>query len=374
MRRVSSFAARLTAALAVLALLSPAASAARLFGLVDTGELYVSDDQGVNWAALSTLPVRDAVALAAGVSTSRLFLAGRSGVVYRSIDGGTSWTAVGAVAASDVVDLVIRPDLSLLLLTESGSVYRSVDEGVSFTGLAALTAPDFASLTQTLPNQKLYALSRTGGVYESLDGGPSWAAKGAFTAPDAVELRALGSTLYALTGTGDVYRSMDAATNWTPVGTLSQVGMTGMAHDGTTLLATTEAGEVATSSDGASWTWRGVINQLTVMALATDAPATTAVGPAGPGRIALSPPWPNPGSGQVSVAFSLASPAPVTLRIYDIGGRLVRTLVDGVQPSGPSTVSWNGRTDREAIAEPGLYFFELRGAAERLTRRFAWLH
>ena len=60
--------------------LAPCAShATTLFGLLDTGELYKSTDQGLNWTAVSTLPVRDAVALGAGVNSAELYLASRSG-------------------------------------------------------------------------------------------------------------------------------------------------------------------------------------------------------------------------------------------------------------------------------------------------------
>ena len=62
--------------------------ATTFFGLINTGELYSSPDQGLTWAIRSSLPVRDAVALSAGASTSQLYLASARGVVYRSPDAG----------------------------------------------------------------------------------------------------------------------------------------------------------------------------------------------------------------------------------------------------------------------------------------------
>ena len=84
-----------------------AASGATLFGLVDTGELFASDDGGVTWTVRSTLAVSDAIAIAAGESSDELFMATRSGLVYRSGDGGLNWTAIGAVALLGVGILVV---------------------------------------------------------------------------------------------------------------------------------------------------------------------------------------------------------------------------------------------------------------------------
>ena len=87
----------LAIALALLAITPGTGEAITLFGLVDTGELYSSGDGGVNWSVVSTLPVSDAVALAAGASTTELFLASRTGSFYRSVDAGASWAAISAI-------------------------------------------------------------------------------------------------------------------------------------------------------------------------------------------------------------------------------------------------------------------------------------
>jgi len=346
----------LLAEVALLALVAPPARATTLFGLVDTGELFVSADQGTSWTVRATLPVRDAVALAAGATASELYMASRSGSVYRSTDAGTSWTAVGAVAASDVVDLAIRPDLSLFLLTAGGAVYGSTDQGASFTALAALAAPNHVSLGPT-SQYRLYALTRSGEVSESVDAGINWVAKGAISVSDAVRLRAIGSTLYVMSGTGDVYRSADAAVSWTAVGTLSQVGMTALAGDLATLIVSTGAGEVATSADGASWTWKGAINQLTVTALGTDLPATTGVDlTPGSSGLELAPPWPNPLTSDeaVTLAFRLPHDDTVGATLYDLAGRKIVERAAEPFSAGRSTVRW-----RLPSVRGGLYFLVL---------------
>lgn len=51
--------------------------------------------------------------------------------------------------------------------------------------------------------------------------------------------------------------------------------------------------------------------------------------------------------------------ANVSLRIYDVSGRLVRTMVDGFEPSGTRTVSWSGNDDQGRSVASGTYFYQL---------------
>ena len=46
----------------------------------------------------------------------------------------------------------------------------------------------------------------------------------------------------------------------------------------------------------------------------------------------------------------------VSLEIYDVSGRLVRTLVDGYEPAGTRTAIWDGRDDAGQPVASGIYF------------------
>jgi len=60
----------------------------------------------------------------------------------------------------------------------------------------------------------------------------------------------------------------------------------------------------------------------------------------------------------------------VQLRIYDVAGRLVRTLVDAEMPAGRDHEAiWNGLGDQDRRAGSGVYFYSLDAAGERLARK-----
>jgi hypothetical protein len=69
---------------------------------------------------------------------------------------------------------------------------------------------------------------------------------------------------------------------------------------------------------------------------------------------------PNPFNPVTKIAFDVPSGgAIVALRIYDVSGRLVRTLVDGYKPAGTRSVSWYGRDDQGRPVASGIYFYHL---------------
>jgi len=82
----------------------------------------------------------------------------------------------------------------------------------------------------------------------------------------------------------------------------------------------------------------------------------------------LYPPRPNPSPGTVSFRYDLTSPGPVTLRIYDVRGRLVRTLLDRVaRSSGHHIETWDGR-DTDGVTVPGgVSLYELIHNGRRIT-------
>ena len=69
---------------------------------------------------------------------------------------------------------------------------------------------------------------------------------------------------------------------------------------------------------------------------------------------------PNPFNPATSIRFSLPRETTVSLRVYDVAGRLVRNLVQGPLPAGAHSFRWNGRTDLGRNAASGVYFARLQ--------------
>ena len=90
-------------------------------------------------------------------------------------------------------------------------------------------------------------------------------------------------------------------------------------------------------------------------------------------RLALYPAQPNPAPGRASIGFALPAQTHVRLRVYDISGRLVRTLVDGQVSAGEGVKIWDGRDDTGKPSADGVYFFRLETGTNALTRKMILL-
>jgi hypothetical protein len=78
---------------------------------------------------------------------------------------------------------------------------------------------------------------------------------------------------------------------------------------------------------------------------------------------------PNPSDGAVSIRFALDHPTEVALRIYDLRGGLVATLVDGGLPAGSHQASWDGRDGRGRATAAGVYFVRMDAAGQAWSRK-----
>ena len=68
---------------------------------------------------------------------------------------------------------------------------------------------------------------------------------------------------------------------------------------------------------------------------------------------------PNPVRATTDISFSVQRPDIVQLRIFDVAGRLVETLVDGAVPAGAHEFTWDARGANGEKLQSGVYFYRL---------------
>nr|MEE4268468.1 FG-GAP-like repeat-containing protein [Candidatus Krumholzibacteria bacterium] len=103
--------------------------------------------------------------------------------------------------------------------------------------------------------------------------------------------------------------------------------------------------------------------------VAADPAAVSATPPMPASPLALHGTVPNPFNPATSIRFSLPESAPnVSLRVYDVAGRLVKTLHRGALPEGDHQVVWRGDDSEGRTVASGVYYCRLEAAGHVRTR------
>jgi hypothetical protein len=90
-----------------------------------------------------------------------------------------------------------------------------------------------------------------------------------------------------------------------------------------------------------------------------------------PTRVLLGAPVPNPVTGTLGYSISLPRAARVRVGVYDVRGRLLRSLLDQTVPAGRHDFSWNPRSGGTGGLQSGSYYLKLEADGIRQSRKFS---
>jgi hypothetical protein len=377
-----------------------------------------------NWTAVdSGLSNTDIWALAVSPSSGgagglSLFAGTKGNGIFRSTRNGTSWTRWTAVDSglsnTDIWTLAVSPSsggaggLSLFAGTKGNGIFRSTRNGTSWTRWTAvdsgLTSNKVFALVVT-PNgtdsSNIFAGTEGGGVFLSTNNGAYWTAVN--SGLDNTKVNALavsGTNLFAGTHDG-IFLSTNNGTNWTAVNsglTTTFINSIAVSHDGTgdtNIFVGTWGGGVFFSTDnGAHWTnihsasmnpWDWTVTVSPDGKGGKDLLVGTEGGGAWrrplsdintnvkqlssqPKRFTLSQNYPNPFNPTTTISYELPKESFVSLKVFDLLGREVTTLVSEEMSAGSYSRQWNATN-----IPSGIYFYRLQAGSFCETKKLVLL-
>jgi hypothetical protein len=161
-----------------------------------------------------------------------------------------------------------------------------------------------------------------------------------------------GTNLFAGTYRGGVFLSTNNGTSWTAVNTgltnyhVQSLAVSPDETGGTNLFAGTYGGGV----------WRRPLSEM----VTSVKEAQTSL----PDGYSLQQNYPNPFNPSTTIRFSLPKSGYITLKVYDIVGREVETLVDGDRAAGGYSVEWTP----DNLAS-GVYLYRLEAGSFTETKK-----
>jgi photosystem II stability/assembly factor-like uncharacterized protein len=366
-----------------------AVGGAKLFASSYGGGVSLSTDNGNSWAAINNgLASTDVPALI--VQGTNIFAGTFNRGVFLSTNSGTSWIAVNNGLPKDsydtnyyaIVQTFAISGINLFAGTYYG-VFLSTNSGTSWTATnSGLTSTNVISFAVSDTN--LFAGTNGGGVFLSTNNGNSWvkASTGILNFSIVHALTISDSNLYAGTNP-HIFFSTNKGTSWATIenGGLTSKDVWSLAVNGTNLFAGTYNGGVfLTTNNGISWrTVNDGMQDTSGYVFAFASNGTYLFAATGhvwrrplsemvtgiekevnhvPSQYVLQQNYPNPFNPATTIFFSLPSKSSVSLKVFDIIGREVATLVSEEMSAGNHTRQWN------AVNMPsGIYFYRLQAGS-----------
>ncbi len=353
-----------------------------IFAGTYAGGVYLSTNSGTSWTLVdSTLANTDISALA--VIDSNIF-AGTSDGVYISTNSGTSWTAVNkGLTNTDVYALAVSGS-NIFAGTWGGGVFLSTTSGTSWTSIdSGLTSKDVGAFA--INGSSIFA-GTYGGVYLSTNSGTSWTAT-ALINNDVYALAISDSTIFAGTQNGNAYRSTNSGSNWTAV--LNNYVYGFAVIDGNIFAGTNGGGVFLSTNSGSNWVAvnsgltdknlyaLAISNNTIVAGTATGAwrrPLSDMITGVNnnksllPQVYTLEQNFPNPFNPTTVIRYQLPIINFITLKVYDVLGKELKTLVNERQQAGTCSIRFNA-----ANLPSGVYFYRLQAGSFTQTKKLVLL-
>ena len=83
--------------------------------------------------------------------------------------------------------------------------------------------------------------------------------------------------------------------------------------------------------------------------------------------------FPNPFNPETVIKFNLPQASPVTLKVYNILGQVVNTLVDEPLSAGSHSVRWDGKNAQGRDVASGVYFYRISAGGHESIEKMTLL-
>ncbi|MGE5806855.1 MAG: T9SS type A sorting domain-containing protein, partial [Ignavibacteria bacterium] len=83
--------------------------------------------------------------------------------------------------------------------------------------------------------------------------------------------------------------------------------------------------------------------------------------------------YPNPFNPSTEIIFQIVNPSHVTLKVFDILGREVKTLINEEKGNGRHSIRWNGNNNLNEAVSSGIYFYKLDAGSFTNTKKMMLL-
>lgn len=356
---------------------------------------FLSTNYGANWTAINN-GINSTYTTSFTTYDKNIYAGGKTGV-FLSTNNGSVWNNIGLVNSGDVVSLYAAQDGSghtIILAGTWNGLYRSTNNGGNWDSNLTLYVSAFA----ISPFDSSIFAGTQQGVIMSTDKGITWNSRNiGFAVTNINRLAFCGSNLFAST-TYALYLSTDNGLSWNPTNLQLPANIliyslavnlngTGKAD---IFAGTNYAGVFVSTDNGSTWNFANSgLTDKSVYSLAVSGSYLFAgtnvsgvwkrqlselesIHETPPTQIlqqfSLSQNYPNPFNPNTTIRYSIPKASFVNIRIYDILGREVKTLVNEQKQAANYSINFNGNNFAS-----GIYLYRMQAGNFIQTKKLVLL-
>ena len=352
------------------------------------GGLFRSTNNGDIWTAVTGSIASKNILSMAQHPTGTLFALGGDTqtyivTVYMSTDDGSQWTDIQIGFELFATKCISISHSGTILVGGADTLYRSTDVGASWSILPQDIIFYGSIITIIFDSSDIaYAGSVWGACYSTNDG-ESWNVLGAFRLEHYISSLAITSTNEIVAGTygHGVYKVNGFSSTWTPIGLTGKSSLSMITNKKGEVFLGRSNGEVLKYIGDTSWVSLGTgIPSTYVWCLALDSLDYMYAGTANgtvyksnntvtevinnfPNELKhffLKQNYPNPFNPTTTISYQIPARGVVTLKVYDLLGREVATLINEEKPAGSYEVQFNSHSGNVRNLTSGIYFYQLK--------------
>jgi photosystem II stability/assembly factor-like uncharacterized protein len=274
--------------------------------------------------------------------------------LLRTTNGGAAWSSAGTLPQSGS-EFGWGNSMSWVgqngwFGTDNSRVYRTTDGGTNWTSSATAFTNSYAVSFAT----DQLGIASGNGAARSSNGGGTWT-----NTPTQPPVATFGSVAVPLTPNrwysvagGSVYKSTDHGGTWpsdfSQANAYEAIDMKVVSVGGNNWLVGYAVGD-----NGTITKYIEILPPTSISQKGDDIPK----------EFALEQNYPNPFNPSTIITYSLPEQSAVKLKVFDILGQEVRTLINGTQNAGSFEATWDGQNNAGTQVASGVYYYRLEASS-----------
>jgi len=313
-----------------------------------SGVILRSTDNGYNWETIFR-PGFDTTVTQLNVNIDAIVYAIIKGKLYKSLNNGDDWEFIKINSENERINRIYFNSTGIIFVRSSEGYFRSSDDGETWEQFISI--PEGLNIFGITQSDEMYATATDSGYYRSTDYGDSWeyVFKGSGKTIKAFASNDIDYLFISILSLG-VFRSTDNGFSWEGISE-------GLDSSSVNALIVTDDDYLL-----AGTSWKGVCRSVN---------KTTSVKnkfTRFPNNFILEQNYPNPFNPNTLIKYQTPELSFVTIKIFDVLGSEVATIVNEEKSIGSYEVEFNATT-----LPSGIYFYRLQTTNFTQTKKMILL-